>query len=188
MRQVSATIAFLSTLWESRSMAHHNEIVRESFTVQAKACAANPWVTDKQRIRRLVAAARLTGDEHVLDIATGPGYIAEAIPSEPPIRTVGRNCAILRMFERFRSASYCIFSATRDWKPIASRRLKIFARKWSDGWLPPGYPRATPLRCGASLKKIACTTGVVPGRFWMLPDNGTSTRALPPSLDEGSGS
>ena len=78
MRQVSATIAFLSTLWESRSMAHHNEIVRESFTAQAKAFAANPWVTDKQRIRRLVAAARLTGNERVLDIATGPGYIAEA--------------------------------------------------------------------------------------------------------------
>ena len=78
MRQVSAMIAFLSTLWESRSMAHHNEIVRESFTAQAKAFAANPWVTDKQRIRRLVAAARLTGNERVLDIATGPGYIAEA--------------------------------------------------------------------------------------------------------------
>jgi len=59
-------------------MAQHNEIVRESFTVQAKAFAANPWVTDEERIRRLVAAARLTGNERVLDIATGPGYIAEA--------------------------------------------------------------------------------------------------------------
>jgi ubiquinone/menaquinone biosynthesis C-methylase UbiE len=59
-------------------MTQHNEVVRESFTVQAKAFAANPWVTDEERIRRLVAAARLTGDERVLDIATGPGYIAEA--------------------------------------------------------------------------------------------------------------
>ncbi len=59
-------------------MSSHNEVVRESFTTQAKAFAANPWVTDEERIRRLVAAARLKGDERVLDIATGPGYIAEA--------------------------------------------------------------------------------------------------------------
>jgi len=56
----------------------HNEIVRESFTTQAMAFAANPWVTDEQRIARLISAALLTGTERVLDIATGPGYIAEA--------------------------------------------------------------------------------------------------------------
>jgi ubiquinone/menaquinone biosynthesis C-methylase UbiE len=56
----------------------HNDVIRESFTTQAKAFAANPWVTDEQRIQRLVAAACLKGDERVLDIATGPGYIAEA--------------------------------------------------------------------------------------------------------------
>ena len=60
-------------------MAQHNDVIRESFTTQAEAFAANPWVTDEERIRRLVAAARLTGDERVLDIATGPGYIAEAL-------------------------------------------------------------------------------------------------------------
>jgi 2-polyprenyl-3-methyl-5-hydroxy-6-metoxy-1,4-benzoquinol methylase len=59
-------------------VSNHNEVVRESFTVQAKAFAANPWVTDEERIRRLVAAARLKGDERVLDVACGPGYIAEA--------------------------------------------------------------------------------------------------------------
>jgi 2-polyprenyl-3-methyl-5-hydroxy-6-metoxy-1,4-benzoquinol methylase len=59
-------------------MSQHNEVVRESFTVQAKAFAANPWVTDEERIRRLVAAARLTGNERMLDVACGPGYIAEA--------------------------------------------------------------------------------------------------------------
>jgi ubiquinone/menaquinone biosynthesis C-methylase UbiE len=59
-------------------MTQHNEVVRESFTTQAKAFASNPWVTDEERIRRLVAAARLKGNERVLDIATGPGYIAEA--------------------------------------------------------------------------------------------------------------
>jgi len=56
----------------------HNDVIRESFTTQAQAFAANPWVTDEDRIQRLVAAARLRGDERVLDIATGPGYIAEA--------------------------------------------------------------------------------------------------------------
>jgi len=55
----------------------HNDVVRESFTTQATAFAANPWVTDEERIRRLVNAARLSGQERVLDIATGPGYVAE---------------------------------------------------------------------------------------------------------------
>jgi ubiquinone/menaquinone biosynthesis C-methylase UbiE len=59
-------------------VSSHNEVVRESFTTQAKAFASNPWVTNEERISRLVAAARLKGNERVLDIATGPGYIAEA--------------------------------------------------------------------------------------------------------------
>ena len=63
-------------------MSTHNEIVRESFTTQAQAFASNPWVSDEQRIKRLVTAARLTGTERVLDIATGPGYIAEAFANE----------------------------------------------------------------------------------------------------------
>jgi SAM-dependent methyltransferase len=58
-------------------MTQHNDVVRESFTTQAEAFAANPWVTDEERIRRLVSAARLSGKERVLDIATGPGYVAE---------------------------------------------------------------------------------------------------------------
>jgi 2-polyprenyl-3-methyl-5-hydroxy-6-metoxy-1,4-benzoquinol methylase len=59
-------------------VTQHNDVIRESFTAQAQAFAANPWVTDGERIRRLVTAAHLTGNERVLDIATGPGYIAEA--------------------------------------------------------------------------------------------------------------
>jgi ubiquinone/menaquinone biosynthesis C-methylase UbiE len=59
-------------------MTQHNDVVRESFTTQAKAFASNPWVTNEERIRRLVASAQLKGHESVLDIATGPGYIAEA--------------------------------------------------------------------------------------------------------------
>jgi ubiquinone/menaquinone biosynthesis C-methylase UbiE len=61
-----------------RLVAQHNDVIRDSFTTQAKAFAANPWVTDEHRIQRLIAAARLKGNERVLDIATGPGYIAEA--------------------------------------------------------------------------------------------------------------
>src|SRR3989442_11921724 len=59
-------------------MTQHNDVVRESFTTQAKAFASNPWVTNEERIRRLVASARLQGNESELDIATGLGYIAEA--------------------------------------------------------------------------------------------------------------
>lgn len=59
-------------------MTQHNDVIRESFTTQAQAFAANPWVTDEDHIQRLVAAAHLAGNERVLDIATGPGYIAEA--------------------------------------------------------------------------------------------------------------
>ena len=70
---VLASVKFMST---------QNEIVRESFTTQAQAFASNPWVSDEQRSQRLVAAARLTGTERVLDIATGPGYIAEAFAKE----------------------------------------------------------------------------------------------------------
>ncbi len=63
-------------------MSSHNEIVRESFTIQAEAFASNPWVTDERRMRRLVSAAHLKGTERVLDVATGPGYIAEALAKE----------------------------------------------------------------------------------------------------------
>ncbi len=63
-------------------MSSHNEIVRESFTAQARAFASNPWVTDEQRLQRLVAVADLKGTERVLDVATGPGYIAEVFAKE----------------------------------------------------------------------------------------------------------
>jgi ubiquinone/menaquinone biosynthesis C-methylase UbiE len=59
-------------------VSQHNEVVKESFTAQAAMFAENPWVTNEERIRRLVAAARLKGTERVLDVACGPGYIAEA--------------------------------------------------------------------------------------------------------------
>jgi SAM-dependent methyltransferase len=60
----------------------HDDIIRESFTIQAAAFASNPWVTDEKRIRRLIGAAQLQGHERVLEVATGPGYIAEAFARE----------------------------------------------------------------------------------------------------------
>lgn len=59
-------------------MTNHNDVIRQSFTTQAPAFAATPWVNDERRIRRLVMAAQLAGKERVLDVATGPGFIAEA--------------------------------------------------------------------------------------------------------------
>jgi ubiquinone/menaquinone biosynthesis C-methylase UbiE len=59
-------------------VTQHNERIQESFTTQGASFATQPWTADEERIARLVAAAKLKGDERVLDVATGPGYIAEA--------------------------------------------------------------------------------------------------------------
>jgi ubiquinone/menaquinone biosynthesis C-methylase UbiE len=59
-------------------MSQHNDVVREEFTKQAESFASSPWISDEQRIARLVEMAELAGGERVLDVATGPGYIAEA--------------------------------------------------------------------------------------------------------------
>lgn len=59
-------------------MSKHNQIVQQSFTERAEAYAKTSWVTDEERIARLVAAAQPKRDDHVLDVACGPGHIAEA--------------------------------------------------------------------------------------------------------------
>ena len=59
-------------------MTQHNKRIQESFTAQGASFATQPWTADEERIARLVAAAKLKGNERVLDVATGPGYIAEA--------------------------------------------------------------------------------------------------------------
>ena len=56
----------------------HNDVTRESFTAQAEAFAATPWIADSDRAAELVSVAHVSGGERVLDVATGPGYIAEA--------------------------------------------------------------------------------------------------------------
>ena len=54
----------------------HNQVVREEFTRQAVAYAANPAIADPERIARLVHAVRPTPQDRVLEVATGPGYVA----------------------------------------------------------------------------------------------------------------
>jgi ubiquinone/menaquinone biosynthesis C-methylase UbiE len=54
----------------------HNQVVREEFTRQAVAYAANPSIADPERIARLVHAVRPTSQDRVLEVATGPGYVA----------------------------------------------------------------------------------------------------------------
>lgn len=63
---------------EELGVTDHRKVVRDSFTIQAEAFAATPWVASDERLARLVSFAELTGKERVLDIATGPGYVAEA--------------------------------------------------------------------------------------------------------------
>src|SRR5919202_5064053 len=54
----------------------HNQVVHEEFTRQATAYASNPVVADPERVARLVQAVRPTSQDRVLEVATGPGYVA----------------------------------------------------------------------------------------------------------------
>lgn len=56
----------------------HKDVVRESFTQQAEAYAASPVIYDRERLTRLVAAVAPRSSDRVLDVATGPGYLAMA--------------------------------------------------------------------------------------------------------------
>jgi ubiquinone/menaquinone biosynthesis C-methylase UbiE len=56
----------------------HNQVVRTEFTRQAVAYAANPTIADPERITRLLQAVRPAPHHRVLEVATGPGYIAMA--------------------------------------------------------------------------------------------------------------
>jgi ubiquinone/menaquinone biosynthesis C-methylase UbiE len=54
----------------------HKQTVREAFTNQAEAYAANPSITDPERIDRLVRTSGATASDRVLEVATGPGHVA----------------------------------------------------------------------------------------------------------------
>jgi ubiquinone/menaquinone biosynthesis C-methylase UbiE len=56
----------------------HHALVRQAFTQQAQAYAATPSIADPNRLSRLVQAVRPHPRDRVLDVATGPGYVAMA--------------------------------------------------------------------------------------------------------------
>ncbi len=58
------------------TMETHNAIVQREFTQQAEAYAANPSVADPARVERFVRAVAPPADTRVLDVASGPGYVA----------------------------------------------------------------------------------------------------------------
>jgi ubiquinone/menaquinone biosynthesis C-methylase UbiE len=59
-------------------MDAHDALIRQQFTKQADAYASNPTIIDSDWSARLVASIRPTSDDRVLEVATGPGYVALA--------------------------------------------------------------------------------------------------------------
>jgi ubiquinone/menaquinone biosynthesis C-methylase UbiE len=59
-------------------LSDHKAIIRQEFTQQAQAYAASPVVSNRDRLLRLVQAVQPHPGAHVLDVATGPGYVAAA--------------------------------------------------------------------------------------------------------------
>ena len=60
----------------STPSSDHKALVRHEFTQQAQAYAANPSIADHSRLIRLVQAVHPQPKAYVLDVATGPGYVA----------------------------------------------------------------------------------------------------------------
>src|SRR5437867_685956 len=63
----------------SRRMATpeaHKDLIRTEFTKQAATYPANASIADPDRVMRLVRAVDPSGEARVLEVATGPGYVA----------------------------------------------------------------------------------------------------------------
>ena len=56
----------------------HKQKIQEEFTKQARAYASNAAISDGDRLLRLVNAVNPDPSARVLEIATGPGYVAMA--------------------------------------------------------------------------------------------------------------
>lgn len=56
----------------------HDDIVRQEFTRQATAYAANPVIASQERAVQLVRMVQPQTQDRVLEVATGPGYVAMA--------------------------------------------------------------------------------------------------------------
>ena len=62
----------------SSSSSDHKEVIRQEFMHQAQAYAANPLIADRSQLMRLVQLVRPQPQDRVLDVATGPGFVAIA--------------------------------------------------------------------------------------------------------------
>lgn len=62
----------------SSPSSDHKAVVRQEFTQQAQKFAANPLIKNPDRLAALVQAVRPHPGASVLDVATGPGYVAAA--------------------------------------------------------------------------------------------------------------
>lgn len=56
--------------------SNHKSTVREEFTKQAAAYAANSSLTDSEKVDRLIRATDASSEARVLEVATGPGHVA----------------------------------------------------------------------------------------------------------------
>lgn len=56
----------------------HNKLIQTEFTKQAAAYAANPTIKDARWAMTLVEAVKPAAGDRILDVATGPGYVALA--------------------------------------------------------------------------------------------------------------
>jgi ubiquinone/menaquinone biosynthesis C-methylase UbiE len=85
--------------------SNHKEVVRQEFTQQAQAYAANPLTTNQSRLSSLVQAVQPQQNARVLDVATGPGPVAIAF-AEAGCEVVGIDVteAPLKIAEQTRQA------------------------------------------------------------------------------------
>jgi ubiquinone/menaquinone biosynthesis C-methylase UbiE len=60
------------------SSKDHKAVVIQEFTQQAQAYAASPLIANQERLSALVEAIHPQAGARVLDVATGPGYVAAA--------------------------------------------------------------------------------------------------------------
>jgi ubiquinone/menaquinone biosynthesis C-methylase UbiE len=83
----------------------HKAVVRQEFTQQAQAYAASPLIANPDRLAALVQAVRPQPGARILDVATGPGYVAAAF-AEAGCEVVGLDLtpAPLALAEQMRVA------------------------------------------------------------------------------------
>src|SRR5438105_1440038 len=54
----------------------HNALVQAEFTRHAQAYAANPLISDAERVARLVGVVNPGREARVMEVACGPGYVS----------------------------------------------------------------------------------------------------------------